>query len=313
MSFPISFSRACSGLIFLGTFIGVAALTPSLAADQQEYEVVLHRPLKVGQHCHYEATYSEEEAQNIAVNDQEVRSGQSKLEGSIKGDLEVTGVSKAGELMEIKLTVREWSLTADGKPTKGLKAGDVVLGRAGKPSLYTLEGSPLPQPISQALSSYFSLHQADEPNTDEAVLAPGKKVKVGDAWPIHSEAAAADLSEKFGAKLGKDMVKGIVKLDSVSGEGAQRYLHLTSSLTVNAAGLKLAGLPEGVTTKRFAVSADSAGDLPVDPAKQQLNSDESLTLDVEASGELKQDGKSSVIQVLLSRKIVKKEKTDWGN
>ena len=278
----------------------------------QEFDIVLTRPNKVGDKCTYEGEFSEQQAQAVIIEGQPAQEHVGKVEGKVRAGLEVTKINKAGNLEEVKLTIESWDLQVDGKAINTLKAGDVVEGRGGRPSRFTLGGVPLGKEPSQALQKFFSLKTEDEKDVDDSVLGPGKKVKSGDSWAIHADAAAKELGEKIGIPMKPEMIKGIMKLDAVDGPETDRILKLSSHLSVNAAGLQIPGAPEGFLAQRFAVSVDMGAELPVDVTHQPLSGTEEVTTDVGGSNVVKREVADVTVKFLLSTQMKKKEKMDWA-
>lgn len=289
--------------LFLFTSLAFAA-----ALHAQEYNITLHRPYQKGDQCTFDEKVQRTQSQQVDVNGKPAQQKELSVEASLKGNLEVVEVNKNGQMTKIKFTVDQWHMQADGKDNTDLKKGDTVEGEGGKPGQFKVNGAPVSAEVASALPIFFDLKTDDSPpETDDAVMGPGKKVKVGESWNINTEAAAKDLSEKFGSPVKADMIKGTAKLESVDGAAPAQTLKVSGEIDVNVAGVEIPGAP-GMVAQKFSITVKLTGNFPIDPTLPETGGAEEFTTEVEAS-----NGTAAPTQVKVASKdhTTKTAKMEW--
>jgi hypothetical protein len=297
----IRFSARVKTLPLLALAIFVVPLLPA-----QEQDVVFHRAMKVGYKFDIEGQLTDEQSQKIEANGVTMRDNTTRTEATLKGRVEVTGVSKHEMPQRVRVTVKEWTLKLGGRSQSEIKPGDVIEGEGGKASEFKLNGVKLSKDQTRALGRLLSLKSDDEPDTDDLVLGAGRKVKAGDAWPINLVPAAKDLSEAFHAEIAPSMVKGLVKFNGSKEIAAEPCQQLEAHLTLNGAGLDVPGAPTGTKARTFMVTVDMKTDLPADTTKQPRTLEDEISSQVVGESEINRDGKSAVMRFNLGSRVAKR-------
>ncbi len=273
----------------------------------QEYEIRFNRPAKIGQTCLYEGEMSQEQSQKVDIDGQPKTDKQSKISAKIKGKVEVTAVTKDGSIQGIKIEIVDWQLQSSAGEIPGPKPGDIVEKNAGETKQFSIKGNALTGPVAEALGQFFSLHTETDKDMDDLVMGPGKKVKVGDSWPINSELGAKDLADKIHSSISPEMIKGQTKLDAVEGSTQK----LSAHIAVDASGMQMPGAPKGFRAQRFTMEDEVAGDFPVDVEQQSSNQSEEMKMDLEGSTTVDAGGKNVTVKLAMSMHLKKTAKSDW--
>jgi hypothetical protein len=275
-------------------------------ASAQEREIVFHRDVKVGQKFEFDGSLKEEKYQKIEATGALLKDSSTKLEGVVKGLIEVTGVTSHGMANQVRLVVKEWLLKVEGQALAEIKPGDVITGEGGKPPVFKINGVKLSMDETRVLGGLLALKADDEPDTDNSVLGPGHKVKPGDSWSINAEAQAKDLKDAFHAEITPAMVKGIVKFNGETVRAGEPCQKIEAHITLNGAGLDIPGAPPGTKAKTFVVSVDVKTELPADVTKQARALEDETSSEILGESEVNRDGATVLVRFDLGSRVAKR-------
>ncbi len=286
----------------------VCALLISPAAFAQEYEVVFHRNYKAGDKEMVQLKFSMEDDQQFAVNGTPTpTSKRVKLEMNLSALNECVAADKNGYITEGKMSVKSCECTKDGVFTVLFKNGDEIGIKEGKPMQYTVNGSPA-LGLQRTVLGELIKSSGDEPGADDLVFGPGRKVKVGETWPINADAGATSLTKKMGAPVSKDALSGTVKLESVDTKNGVPCLRISAQMQLKLGGIPLPGAPPEIKTKTFDTSFTLGVDLPVDPKLHDPGESTEMKLNADGGGKVEKNGQSAEITFQMTRSQ-KKEST----
>jgi hypothetical protein len=283
-------------------------LAAASTLDAQEYDVVFHRNAKVGDKYLIETQASMDDDQEFVVNGKSLESNKHvKLEVELAVLVENVAVDKNGYPAEQKMSVKKSRCVRDGSPVELFKAGDTIIMKNDKPRQFMVNGKAAEGLQRTTLDQIFP-SSGDDPGSDDRIFSPGRKVKIGESWPVNAEAAAVSLSKKLSSPVSKDAVKGTIKLVSANPKNGVSCLQLSGELLISAGGRGLPGAPPEIQVRKFVSTFTLGGDFPVDPQRQPLTEQIKMTSEVEGGGITEKDGAKSDVTFRLAR-TQKKEST----
>ena len=269
-------------------FVLAVFAAPALFA--QDYQVLIERPLKVGDQLKLSVTGKQSQSQSVTVNGTPQKND--KLEQSVEfeGVEKVLAVDANGKETKITLTVDKFAVTSDGETKEAAPKGTVItcsMG-TGKEQIYEIDGKVVGADATagQALDMIVDLSRGG-PSDDDAFGTKEKKKK-GDSWDVN-----ADQLKKYLDGMGElTNVAGKTTLEDVSGGSMKIGIHFTADFKPP--------LPEGFTMDSAGVDGKVSGAFPLDATKYETedSSDISSTF---SGHEETQNGNKIIIQATTSQ------------
>lgn len=258
------------GLAGLWCLVVASALTQG-----QEYKVRISQPEKVGNKFAISSTATEKLSTTVDVRGippQEVA-----YTIDLDGTVEILAVNdKTGQPTKLSCTVSK--CTRDGQ--KLYDAGTVIAADSKNGhEVITVNGNELDPRSTEQLSGILQTHKPDDTETDDKMFGTEQPRKVGDSWPVNSEAVAKAFSEQGeGLPINKDDVSGSVKLVSVQKVEGKDYLEVVADLTVK----NIQGKTNGANITGGNLAGHMTALLPADEGRRPLNDSMSMTMKMSA-------------------------------
>ena len=263
--------------VFTLLCIACIALTPLAAAQDETYEVRLHRPAKLGTRSSFSFTGDLLQQVTVVANGQRQKQDPLRIGLKLNGILDVTLVDERGRETALKCTVADGSVLKDGKEIEKLDQGAVILAEAReKETLIRLEKGELSPAAKDALAIAFALKKGAGPNDDQ-LYGVAARQKVGASWPINVDLLAKELSQQ-GLGVRKEHVTGEVKLVSVEPVGGEPCLNLLVALQVHGFTSPVPPAMQGFKGGPGSVKTTLSAVYPVDPAQPRRSENESTTI-----------------------------------
>jgi hypothetical protein len=174
-----------------------------------------------------------------------------------EGEAEVLAVFPNGSIQKLAATVKTFTATSEGQPLAGLPTADakIVIERVGAQKSCTVDGQPASANVARVIEEVIEL--GDEKYTYQDVFGPPGAVAVGATWPVNSAPLMTEL--KGNSDISMSSAKGTVKLDAISGEGADEVASVTGVFSVQGAKPTL---PDGVMVDSMTISGGMAASVP---------------------------------------------------
>ena len=198
-----------------GTLAWIAAVAIPLsalaAAPEKDYEIKLHRPLKVGQQFKESAVgrCTKRQINQEPGTPPVIKKEEFTVE--LESEDKVLEVDKNGVPCRVALTVDKCDRLRGDERKPLLPKGAVLMASAGNVGSvsFEVEGKPVAPEVEDALQRVFQLNR-DLPTNDE-VFGTARRRKVGDSWPINAEVFAKAIT-KQGLTVGPENVAGSARL-----------------------------------------------------------------------------------------------------
>jgi hypothetical protein len=160
----------------------VLSCATAIAAD--EYELRMERLGKVGDRASVSGSRQLRHLLEVKVDAQVVKNERIDVDIEYEVEREILAVNEQGKTMRDRLTIRKITGIYNGDPVTQFKAGDLVetsTEGAGIVTLINGEKATTEQIyIGRALPKRSNRGSV----TDDEAFGPGRKIKVGDEWPI---------------------------------------------------------------------------------------------------------------------------------
>jgi len=174
-----------------------------------------------------------------------------------EGEVEVLAVFPNGSIQKLAVTVNSFIATSEGQPLPGLPGpgAKIVVEKSGVKKSCLIDDQPASANISKLIDEVIEL--GDDKYTDQEIFGNTSSVMVGATWPVNSTALIAEL--KGDSDVAMSGAKGTVKLDAVSGQGADQVATVTGIYVVEGAKPTL---PAGMTVDTMNISGGLAESVP---------------------------------------------------
>lgn len=214
------------------------------AAPAQEYEIRWHEPLEVGDTYEFSSTGLFRQAVKVTMQDSVVQDQNTTYSIALDGKAEVQSVDDRGLATSLKITVSKLTrTTATGDPEELLPVGSVMIAKreGGHGEFSLADGAPLSLP-AQELDALIDVEEEGFPSARE-IFGTDKPRKVGDSWPVNTEAAAEAIRVVLAMPdYSAGNVSGEVRLLGIRDVDGVPCLELASSLTAR----KITGPMQGM-------------------------------------------------------------------
>lgn len=279
-----------AGLVLgLGLWVGLSALA-------QDYEIRVHRPVKVGQTYHESSVGSQKQKMAVTVNGQVVQQSTDEFTIEFESDVTVVEVGKNGEASKESHSVSKCETVREGNREVLLAPGSILTVSAQESGMkFEAQGGPVAPNVAQALEVVISIQKDAE--TDDQLYGTQERKKVGDSWPVNAEAVASNL-RRTKAEAKKDNVGGSATLAGLVKVGAIQCLEVRGAIT-----LKNVGVPMGPPFKTKTQSAEMTFDIkvPVDLALGRPEESSKMHMDLEATGKPNPAGPEAILNLTIDK------------
>ena len=283
-----------------GLFLLALATAPTLSADAS-YVVRLTRPRRVGDRYRLEARGRMQERQRVTIGGKETGNEAKDLDVHLVAAARVLAVDSTSSPTRIEYAIESCRQTAAGKTDEVLAPGRRVVAevRNGQTLFADEAGEPLPPETRESLSAVLSAHVPESP-TDDQIFGTRERKRVGDEWPINSDAAAHDLS-KSGLSVLAANLKGTARLAAARKVDGVQALEISAKLHAEQMEIPT---PGGVHLERAAMDGDFTGLFPADPESRVLLPDRvGFRMTFRMSGQKPDTGEKMTIELSMETSL----------
>jgi len=274
-------------LRWAGVVLAVMLSWVASTATAQEYEIRLHRPLKVGQK--YGVSTTAHLSRSMTITAEKGLFGGQNEEFSVELECVVTvlEIDDKGRETKVSMAISK-CVKIKGENKKDLVPKDAVVvasQKGRKEQVFTIGEEPLGAEAQEALGSVVSLSKGGA--TDDEILGTKDRKKVGDRWNINAAAAAKNLETEMPGIQEKN-ITGTTTLEGVVKVGGIECLKIAAEMTIEIPPIEgevAAAMPEGLKVSKSTVEMRCVGVFPVDASMDRLEEsiDEKVTLITELS------------------------------
>jgi len=263
-------SRLVAGLSGLLCVVLVSAI-----ARGQGYKVRISQPEKVGNKFSISSTATEKMSSSVALPGVPPQEMAYTLD--LDGTVEVLAVNdKTAQPTKLSCTVAK--CTRDGE--KVYDAGAIITADStGGHPVITVNGNEADAHTTEQLTSILQTHKPGDSEADDKMFGTDQPQKVGNSWPVNSEAVAKAFSEQGdGLPISKDDVSGTVKLVSVQKVEGKEYLEVVADLDVK----NIHGQSNGANIESGSMTGHMTALLPADEGARPLDDSMSMKMKMTA-------------------------------
>lgn len=277
----------------------LAVMQAANAAD--DYAIMLTRPVHTGER--YGITSIGTKAQHVALtlNGQPAPATDEAQTVNLTATAEVLTVSAGGCEVKTRFTITTCTSTMRGVTTTLVPAGTVVVAshlETVDECEFMVGSAPASKEQAEALGMVLTL-DSDQEKTNDQIFGTAKRQLVGDTWPVHGDAAAADLVSRAHMTVAPANISGSSTLALV----ADDRMTVTSQLAMTHVGLPL---PPGLVSSTSDFNAHFSRTFPLDGAARALHTAMTIDAHVECAG------KTGGQQVTMSMTITQTDDVSYG-
>jgi hypothetical protein len=253
-----SFMKSMAVLVALAGACGAAA-----DADQ-EYEVRLHRPDKVG-YKYDVATVTAIKSEFSGSGGRRAAADRESIYGvELAATAEILDVDEKGNPTKIAFTIQKLVKRVDGQEDEVLDKGKVVVAEAAEnDAVFKLKDGELSEVQRWALRLAIDLESRYGCTAEDYYGTP-KRQKSGSSWPLNVQ-TMVDVSKKRGSELVKDAISGSMKLLGTEPSDGVDCLRLATEMKISKLPPpKGRDLPRGMKLERSTYESSSIMMVPID-------------------------------------------------
>ena len=240
------------------------------------------------------------------ANGKAMRNDENSMEVDSESEQEVMEVTRSGKVSRVRAKLVKIDGKYNGSPISELKVGDVIeSGPAGMREKFTVNGKPATQQQDKIARNLISTSR-EGVATDDEVFGPGRKIKVGDEWPINPEAAVKQGAMEGIPGFKPEDLKGMVKFTEITQIGGKPHMHLRATIDMKGSGMAVPKAPPGVKVDQMIASFQMDGDFPIEGAGIVPTMEMKMAMRMDASGELESKGRK--VKLAVSGKFMKQRK-----
>lgn len=266
------------------------------ALAQEDYEIRLARPHKVGEKFKLVVQADETRGQKVSQEDKVLQNLTRKIKVSLEATLEVLAVDGSGEMTKAAFTVAKMDAVVDGQPIKGLEEGTLITaGWKDGEKVYTIKDETVAKgDAAKLLDLVIPLKEEGKPTSD-AAFGTKQRQKVGSSWDVDAETIAKGLTGKS-LKLDKENVSGKTTLVEATTVGDVKCLRLKVDVKLQNVGFPL---PEGSKTQEATIGVNVDLLLPQDPSQALLEDTTKMNMLMKA--QIPTEGKTQTLEMIDNR------------
>jgi len=259
----------------LAAFASLVLICGSLEA--QEYRIRLSQADKVGHKYTISSTARGKVSNKIDAPGLNIPPQEQAFTFGLDGTVEVKAVDeKSGQPTKLACTVAK--CVRDNQPLADAGTMMTAENIGGKTEV-SAPGKQFDPQTAEALGRILQTHKPGEPSEDDAIFGTDKPRKVGDSWPVNSDAAAQSFS-KQGLPVTKDQIKGTVKLVDVKTVEGKQYLHVEAEFNID----NLHGQVNQQTIDSGTFTGHMSGMVPAEEGNDPLNQASSIAMTLHVKG-----------------------------
>ncbi len=271
------------------------------AAAAGDYEIRLHRPVRVGEKFHVLSTGSNAEKTVITVGGNLFRDDRENYEAAFESVVKVLATDRNGLPTKESITVLRCEKKEAFDRKSLLPKGTVVVASLkDNEEVFEIDDKPVSREVHDLLSFFVTLSKGKA--TDDEIFGTRQRKQVGESWNINAELAAQDL-EDLHLGVRKENIVGKTTLEKVVKAGETDCLLVSAEVTV---GKLIPPLPEGLSMERSLLRANMSAKLPVDTAAQSREDTMEVSFTFAARGKPAPDSPELVIDGSFERHITEK-------
>lgn len=252
---------------FLLALAGLMILSAQTLGAPREYDVKFARPDHAGDK--FNVTIASGGRRQI------IRAGEDPTEDveavQFEAKATILDVNAKGDDLKIEYTVsRFFKMGGDKQEKELMPRGSkfVAQWKDGK-TVYTQQGKPLAEPLSNDLDSVASLPDPAGAKTDD-LYGTDNKQHPGSTWSVNGEKLAQDW-KRHHYEFSKDSVKGTVKLEGIEKADGVDCLLVTAQVKVEDPRFNPPDDWNEKGVKAGPIELSLTGMLPIDPSSGQVN------------------------------------------
>lgn len=286
-----------TGLKKISVLTAAVGLLLCSAALAQDYEIRLHRPMKVGQEFQVSATGRESQKATVTLNGQPIKNESQEAAIEVEAAVKVLEIDKNGAPSKASLAIGKCLEVKGETRTALVPAGAVVVASLkGKEPVFEINGEKVSPDAQRALSQVLNLGKGGP--TDDQIFGAAQRKKLGDSWPMNSEAAAEDARQN-GAAVEKEDFSGTVTLERVLKIGDAECLQVAVAMDVAKV---LPPAPAGMVVEKGAARMRMRGLFPVNAALNVPEKSSAMVITVVMKGKKAQpDAPDLVVETVAER------------
>jgi len=277
------------------TWVASLCLLAGSALAQEDYQIRLDRPHKVGEKFKVAVQAEDTRGQKVSQDDKVLQDGKVKVKANLEATMEVLAVDEAGDVTKAAYTVAKFDAEINGNSTKALDEGAVITaGRKDGQKLYLIKDEPAPQGLARLLDLVIPVKEEGKPDKDPT-FGTKQRQKVGDSWAVNSELIAKGLSGKA-LKVAAENVSGKTTLVEAVTVGDVKCLRLKVEVTLQNVSFPL---PPGSKTLEATIGIGVEAVLPVDPALPLVEDKTRMNMLVKA--QIQAEGNTQLLEMVNNR------------
>ncbi len=271
------------------------------AAVAGDYEIRLHRPMRVGEKFHILSTGRNAAKTVFTVGGNLVRDDRENFEATLESVMKVLATDGIGRPTQKSITVLRCEKYEAFDLRSLLPRGTVVVASLkGNDEVFEIDGKPVSREVHDLLAFFVTLSKGEA--TDDDIFGTRQRKQVGESWGINAELAARDL-EKLNLGVRKENVTGKATLEKVVKAGGADCLLVSSEVAVS----KLAPpLPPGYSMESSLLRATISAKFPVDATAQSPEGTMGISFTFAARGKPAPNAPEVVIDGSFERHITEK-------
>jgi hypothetical protein len=271
-------------------------LTCAAAFSAEEYELHMDRPSRPGERSSITGNCQSKQVMQVKVDGKVAKNDRLEIDVEFDVEREVLAVNGAGKSTHDRVKVLKIVGTFNGMPVTQLKSGDIVESKVeavGNAVLVNGQRATAEQAqLTRALpkSAGRSLVREDD------AYGPGRKIKVGDEWPINAAAAVKQAADSGVPGLTPDGIKGTVKLLEVTNRDGQPCLKVRGKMEMSGSGMSVPNAPPEVKVTELTGGMTIESEFPVDHTAIVPWSDFEMKMRMAATGDVEKNGRKLRIE-----------------
>jgi hypothetical protein len=272
-------------------------LTCAAAFAADEYDLRLDRPSKPGDRTSVTGSCQTKQVMQVKVDGKVAKNERVEIAVEYEVEREVLAVNEAGKPTHDRVKVLKIAGSFNGAPATQLKSGDLIESKAEAAGGAVLVNGERATAEQTHLARALPRATARGLVKDDEAYGPGRKVKVGDEWPINPAAAAKQGADGGIPGLAPEGVKGNVKLIEVTNREGQPCLKVRRTMEMTGAGMPVPNGPPEVKVTDFTGAMTVENEFPVDPNAVVPRSDTEMKLRMAAAGDVEKAGRKLRIEM----------------
>jgi len=271
---------------------GALFLMACSIARAQEYDLVRKYRPEVGATEAYGIRFTQEQTTRLKSSGKIVAGDHDKkIQMEMGGPKKTLEVDSAGHASKWKLTLKFFTYLLNGEKVPLFKKEDVLTfdEKGVQPCL--VNDKPPSKDHEAMLNLLFppkgaqeqdKSQDAGEPGSDDDGTLPGRKVKVGDTWPVKAERVNR-LFAGMGLPVNIGAIHGTVTLESATPREGVSCLQTLAEISLDSKDIKdLASFPN-YQGKKFFVLCRQRHNFPVDPTLPDVSNQTLVRLEIETA------------------------------